>query len=200
LVKQGLLASDAVDTCQRDPWALCDGWRLSNRYQRSVPWLEHAVLRAVRVSRRGAAWSIEDEQGAHTFCWRLEDATPSNAAYCLRVTLDGRDYGGTVVLHETRAYVFASGCTHILDLPDPLAQAQDTQAELGALTAPMPGKIVSIAVQAGARVQKGQALLVMEAMKMEHTISAPVQGQVQEIFYQVGDQVPEGVELVSMQG
>ncbi|KAG1437048.1 hypothetical protein G6F57_020410 [Rhizopus arrhizus] len=64
----------------------------------------------------------------------------------------------------------------------------------------MPGKIISISVKAGDTVEKGQPLLVMEAMKMEHTISAPADGRVGEVFYGVGDQVTEGAELVAILG
>ena len=63
----------------------------------------------------------------------------------------------------------------------------------------MPGKIISIAVKAGDTVEKGQPLLVMEAMKMEHTISAPADGKVAEVFYAIGDQVTEGAELVAIE-
>src|SRR3546814_14880543 len=68
----------------------------------------------------------------------------------------------------------------------------------GGLTAPMPGKIISISVKAGDTVKGGDALLVMEAMKMEHTITAPADGTVQEVFFQVGDQVSEGAELIAI--
>jgi 3-methylcrotonyl-CoA carboxylase alpha subunit len=62
----------------------------------------------------------------------------------------------------------------------------------------MPGKVVSIAVKAGDRVSKGQALAVMEAMKMEHTIAAPADGTVAEVLYAPGDQVAEGAELLRL--
>jgi len=68
--------------------------------------------------------------------------------------------------------------------------------ETGRLTAPMPGKVVSFNVKAGDRVSKGQALAVMEAMKMEHTIAAPADGTVEELLYAPGDQVTEGAELL----
>ena len=73
-------------------------------------------------------------------------------------------------------------------------------AEGGRLTAPMPGKVVSFAVKAGDKVSKGQALAVMEAMKMEHTIAAPADGTVAELLYAPGDQVAEGAELLSIAG
>jgi len=62
----------------------------------------------------------------------------------------------------------------------------------------MPGKVVSFAVKAGDKVTKGQALAVMEAMKMEHTIAAPADGTVQELLYTPGDQVTEGAELLKL--
>jgi len=81
---------------------------------------------------------------------------------------------------------------------DPLAQAGDGAAEGGRLTAPMPGKVVSFLTQVGDRVLRGQALAVMEAMKMEHTLNAPHDGVVQELLYAVGDQVAEGGELLRL--
>ena len=108
---------------------------------------------------------------------------------------------------RTRATVYAQGETDHVFTPrgatrieaiDLLAHAGDTQGEGGRLTAPMPGKVVSFAVKAGDKVGKGQALAVMEAMKMEHTIAAPQDGVVQELLYAPGDQVAEGSELLRL--
>jgi 3-methylcrotonyl-CoA carboxylase alpha subunit len=95
---------------------------------------------------------------------------------------------------ETDHVFAARGAAAIVSL-DLLAHAGEAEAEGGRLTAPMPGKVVSIAVKAGDRVSKGQALAVMEAMKMEHTIAAPANGTVAEVLYAPGDQVAEGAEL-----
>nr|WP_245876478.1 acetyl-CoA carboxylase biotin carboxyl carrier protein subunit [Caldimonas caldifontis] len=62
----------------------------------------------------------------------------------------------------------------------------------------MPGKVLALHVTPGQAVQKGQALAVMEAMKMEHTIAAPADGVVEELLYEVGDQVAEGAELLRL--
>jgi 3-methylcrotonyl-CoA carboxylase alpha subunit len=97
------------------------------------------------------------------------------------------------------AHVFtAQGATQIIAI-DALAHAGDGQLEGGRLTAPMPGKVVSFAVKAGDVVKKGQALAVMEAMKMEHTIAAPADGTVAELLFAPGDQVTEGSELLRME-
>ena len=90
------------------------------------------------------------------------------------------------------------GATQITAI-DLLAHSGETAAEGGRLTAPMPGKVVSFAVQAGDKVSKGQALAVMEAMKMEHTIAAPSDGVVAELLFEPGDQVTEGSELLRLQ-
>ena len=91
----------------------------------------------------------------------------------------------------------AQGATQIIAI-DLLATPAKRHAEVGRLTAPMPGKVVSFAVKAGDKVKQGQALAVMEAMKMEHTIAAPADGVVAELLYAPGDQVAEGAELLKL--
>ncbi len=101
-----------------------------------------------------------------------------------------------VYMEQDTAHVFAArGATKITAI-DRLAHAGETHAEGGRLTAPMPGKVVSFAVQVGDKVARGQPLAVMEAMKMEHTIAAPADGTVEELLYAPGDQVAEGAELL----
>ncbi len=63
----------------------------------------------------------------------------------------------------------------------------------------MPGKVIALLAAAGAAVKKGDALLVMEAMKMEHTVSAPRDGTVKAFRYAPGDQVGDGAELVDFE-
>ncbi|QQB36288.1 acetyl/propionyl/methylcrotonyl-CoA carboxylase subunit alpha [Achromobacter deleyi] len=197
LASQGQAQSAPHAAAPADPWDMHDGWRLGGRYQRTLQWVDNGETRHVTVARQGADWTLDSGNGAQPFAWRAEAAT--GLARTLRITLDGRERVGTVALHADKAHVFGDGGARVLDLYDPLAHAQDTQGEHGGgLTAPMPGKIISIAVKAGDSVTKGQPLLVMEAMKMEHTISAPADGKVEELFYAVGDQVTEGAELVAI--
>ena len=201
LVLQGLAQPGAQSAGKgpADPWDARDGWRLGNQYQRHLQWVDNGETRRVTVSRQGGAWTLDTGAGPQPFLWRSHASANPNLAYGLRITLAGHESAGTVVLHADRAHVFGDDGVHVLELYDPLAHAQDTQGEHGGgLTAPMPGKIISISVKAGDTVEKGQPLLVMEAMKMEHTISAPGDGKVEEVFYGVGDQVTEGAELVSI--
>ncbi|WP_419317334.1 acetyl/propionyl/methylcrotonyl-CoA carboxylase subunit alpha [Caulobacter sp. ErkDOM-E] len=69
----------------------------------------------------------------------------------------------------------------------------------GAILSPMPGKIVSVAVEAGQSVVKGQTLLTLEAMKMEHALAAPFDGVVAELSAVAGGQVSEGVVLARLE-
>ena len=69
----------------------------------------------------------------------------------------------------------------------------------GSLTAPMPGKILNINVKKGSSVKTGDTLLILEAMKMEHTIKANSDGQVIELYVKTGDQVESGSDLMKIE-
>jgi 3-methylcrotonyl-CoA carboxylase alpha subunit len=105
-------------------------------------------------------------------------------AHCVR---DGRSW-----------HVFLEGERWTLSLKDEL-QGLDIDAASGSLAAPMPGRIVKLMVQPGAKVAKGDPLLILEAMKMEHTLAAPSDGTVAEIHCAAGEQVLEGVELIRLE-
>jgi 3-methylcrotonyl-CoA carboxylase alpha subunit len=111
--------------------------------------------------------------------------------------IEGRCISGRVICVDDRFHVFWQGRHRVIVWSDPIAHAGETESEGGRLTAPMPGKIVQLMVEEGASVEKGAPLLIMEAMKMEHTISAPAKGKVEALNYAVGDQVAEGAQLLS---
>jgi 3-methylcrotonyl-CoA carboxylase alpha subunit len=98
-----------------------------------------------------------------------------------------------------RFSVFGPAGHAVLELLDPARGAGDAAGAVGGLVAPMPGKLMSLLVSPGQAVRQGQALAVMEAMKMEHTISAPRDGVVAEWLHAAGDQVAEGAELLKME-
>jgi 3-methylcrotonyl-CoA carboxylase alpha subunit len=83
---------------------------------------------------------------------------------------------------------------------DPMARAGAEEAGEDRLCAPMPGKVIALNAVVGQAVARGQALMVIEAMKMEHTIIAPHDGVVEEVRYRVGDQVAEGATLIALGG
>jgi acetyl/propionyl-CoA carboxylase alpha subunit len=95
--------------------------------------------------------------------------------------------------------VFEGGDVVEFDFTAKVGGAGEGAASDGAILSPMPGRIVSVAVEAGQAVTKGQTLLTLEAMKMEHALAAPFDGVVAELTAVAGGQVSEGVVLVKLE-
>uniref|UniRef100_B0T2M7 Carbamoyl-phosphate synthase L chain ATP-binding n=1 Tax=Caulobacter sp. (strain K31) TaxID=366602 RepID=B0T2M7_CAUSK len=95
-------------------------------------------------------------------------------------------------------YVFEGGDVREFDF-EPKVGAAHVAASDGAILSPMPGKIVSVSVEAGQTVVRGQTLLTLEAMKMEHALAAPFDGVVAELSAVAGGQVSEGVVLARLE-
>ncbi len=117
----------------------------------------------------------------------------------LRVDLNGLQLNATVVVAGERRYVFLHGRTWHLARIDPLYHGGEGGGPEGGLLAPMPGNVIALIAQEGAKVEKGAPLLILEAMKMEHTITAPAAGTVKAFRFAVGDQVGDGAELVEFE-
>ena len=174
-----------------DPWASSVGWRLSGAYVRKLRFACDGAGVDVDLVYRRDGWQLLRE-GAHALMTNVQ-----SDARQITLALDGARVQGNVVRSGDSFHVFHSGRHWVLDWSDPIAHAGEQESEGGRLTAPMPGKIVQLLVASGAAVEKGTPLLIMEAMKMEHTISAPAKGRVAELLYAVGDQVAEGAQLLS---
>jgi acetyl/propionyl-CoA carboxylase alpha subunit len=106
---------------------------------------------------------------------------------------------GVLAIDDDQIVVFDAGDAHAFTWPKADA-AQTSAASDGALISPMPGRIVSVSAEAGARVSKGQPIVTLEAMKMEHALNAPFDGKLVELTVKVGDQVSEGVTLARIEG
>jgi 3-methylcrotonyl-CoA carboxylase alpha subunit len=179
-----------------DPFSRRDGWQSHGVAQRRFEFVWQDEPRSARLGY------------GHDGALSLSLEGPAPVAGDLRFVADGAglwvQWGEAPRLFsqldwqgETAHLFTPQGATRITVL-DPLAHAGETAQEGGRLTAPMPGKVVSFAVQAGDAVKAGQPLAVMEAMKMEHTIAAPHDGTVVELLYAPGDQVADGAELLKL--
>ncbi|WP_036171302.1 acetyl/propionyl/methylcrotonyl-CoA carboxylase subunit alpha [Massilia sp. 9096] len=180
-----------------DPWTSAHGWRMNGDYRRRLSFADDyaATLDAkayqIGLAYRPHGWVLELDGNAHPL------ALVSRQAGRYAIRLDGAALQGSVLREGDVIHVFANGRHHALTWNDPLAHAGDTEAAGGRLTAPMPGKVVAVVAANGQSVKKGEPLVIMEAMKMEHTIAAPSDGLVEEILYQVGDQVADGAPLLA---
>jgi 3-methylcrotonyl-CoA carboxylase alpha subunit len=114
----------------------------------------------------------------------------------LRVELGGLRLDATVVVAGERRHVFLNGRSYQLARVDPLYHGGEGQGVEGRLVAPMPGRVVAWLAKPGSDVENNAPLLILEAMKMEHTITAPAAGRLEAFRFAVGEQVTEGAELV----
>ncbi len=174
------------------PWHLTTGWRLNADTFHQVHLVDGENKHVITVHYRAGGYRLELPGGELSARGALGEANQVSA------WLGDRREGATVVSHGERLSVIWQGRTYPLQVADPARLAQEHEAEVGRITAPMPGRIVALKVRPGQQVKRGQALLVMEAMKMEHTLTAPDDGRVQAVHYQVGESVEEGKELVSL--
>ncbi|QBE63893.1 acetyl/propionyl/methylcrotonyl-CoA carboxylase subunit alpha [Pseudoduganella lutea] len=182
----------ACGTGAGDPWSQALGWRLNSRLARTLAFRDE---------------NGKDYDPVFTYLphgWELsikglsvDVALLARDGVDLSVRLGDASVHGTVRRDGDTFHVFTSGGHHVLHYQDPLAHAGETEAEGGRLTAPMPGKVVAVLATQGQAVRKGEPLVIMEAMKMEHTIAAPHDGTVDDILYAVGDQVADGAPLLA---
>jgi 3-methylcrotonyl-CoA carboxylase alpha subunit len=185
-----VLAAESQSARSADPWGRANGWRIGGAATRTLHLEQDTGTIAVQVrygSEQSARFNAVDTRFSFACdAGELSVRTPSEV------------FGGTVVMQGETLHVFVDGSHEMFTLNDPLAHAGQDASEGGKLTAPMPGRIVAVLTGIGAVVEKGAALIVMEAMKMEHTIVAPASGQVEEILFAVGEQVTEGAQLVQL--
>jgi 3-methylcrotonyl-CoA carboxylase alpha subunit len=183
-----------------DPFSRRDGWKSHGESLRRL----HSVfdgeplpaeLRYGHDGRLHLAVGAGDARVEGDLSWQVQPAGPGLA---LDLTFGGWRERVHVYRRGEEDHVFAGRGAAVLAAHDPLAHAGEGESEGGRLTAPMPGKVVSFAVQAGDAVRKGQPLAVMEAMKMEHTVSAPAAGSVAELLFAPGEQVAEGAPLLRL--
>ena len=190
LAAASLLVSEQ-NAAANDPWAGTSGWRMNGTLLRTLDYSDESGAYPVTIGYKENGWSIA--QGATAATMTVVERNGKH----LVIKLDGATVRGTVVRDGETFHVFTGGAHFPLHYNDPLAHAGESEAEGGRLTAPMPGKIVAVLVDKGKTVEKGAPLLIMEAMKMEHTIAAPANGTVEDLLYAVGDQVAEGAQLLA---
>lgn len=190
-VAQQLQAEQALETA--DPFSRRDGWHSHGTVRRSFTFVQDsATIQAVLTYGHHGTPQLQVGDVEAPLHWQPQGDG-------LLVEFAGARSTAQVHVTGEARHIFTPRGAAVLQLQDPLAHAGEGHSEGGRLTAPMPGKLVSFAVKAGDTVTKGQALAVMEAMKMEHTIAAPADGVVQELLYAPGDQVAEGAELIRME-
>ncbi len=203
----GILAIAALQIIEQDRqaaqrgggavvWRSSDSWRLNAPAERRLCFRAHGQGLAVGPDR-----FVSVTTTASGFQMQLDGATMQGSCYAidtgtLRVTLDECTFDACAVLQGERCEVFAHGEHFSFEHVDPLAHVGVEAIAEGGVRALMPGRVVALLVKPGARVAKGEPLLIMEAMKMEQSLCAPADGECVAFNVAVGEQVTEGDELV----
>ncbi len=167
------------DDDPHSPWSRNDGWRSALARESDL------VLRC-RDERR---------------CVRLRHASPSQYRLDgddLVSLVDGVTRRSTALRRGSRLFLEWAGELLTIEAVDPIAEAEAAHAHQGGLSAPMNGSIVRVLVEPGQTVEAGAALVVLEAMKMEHSIRAPHAGVVKALYCSEGELVEEGTPLVEL--
>lgn len=163
------------------------------------PWASNTGLRIAQPSRFMLNLSCGEQQHKIT----LHDADFLGVSLQdeqLVVEQDGVRQRYLAIRQANQLYLQFNGSLHRLSLVDSIAQAEAAAHPQGGLTAPMNGSIVRVLVSPEQQVAEGDVLVVLEAMKMEHSIRAPHAGTVQAIFCSEGEMVSDGMLLVELLG
>ena len=179
------------------PWQAADGWQLNADPLIRLRLQRGERIYAAQLTPRGNACdvSIDGER------FRMNGHATGEEVR-VRVRDDDRDGDrlceGVAVRAGRTLEVASGGRRYRFTELDSAVPADDGPGR-GGVIAPMPGKVIAVMVVAGAHVEKGSPLLVLEAMKMEHTITALGSGTVKSVQFKVGDQVTEGAALVEFE-
>jgi 3-methylcrotonyl-CoA carboxylase alpha subunit len=173
------------------PWSDQSGWRLATAGRRHWKMRSGETTADLAVSF-AQVLQVEIDNDIRGVSGALEADT-------LRAIVDGVQIGARARVLGNSIHLFLSGVHHVFEWLDPYLPPAGIADRHGGLTAPMPGRVIAILTNEGDKVARGAPLLVMEAMKMEHTVKAPAAGTVTRVLCKAGDQVKEGAELLTLE-
>ena len=183
------LAVAAASGDRWSPWNLRDGWRLNQDNHHTFVFLDGA--REVSVTAHYRRNGLQLELPGSKLLARGERVEDGG----LVAELGSERVHATVVRSGSELSVFTGGLTYRLQIRQ--FEAVPDEEAGGRLTAPMPGSVIEVLVKEGEAVEQGQALMIIEAMKMEHTIVAPTAGRISRVRFTAGEQVKEGDQLIA---
>ncbi len=185
-------AAAAVSGDPHSPWHAVDAfWPNSSAHGISLILADGEERHAIALHRQGDAWRVALPSGEIV-------ARVSERDGRLVVVTPESESIATVVREGELRHVFSLDGRSTLALVDPLAHAGVEEVHGGHLMAPMSGLVVAVMVKPGQSVAKGAPLMILEAMKMEHTIAAPGAGIVKAVHFAAGDRVKEGADLADL--
>ena len=173
----------------RSPWDTRDGFRLNQPPMIRVPLASGTDTHWMSVVREDGRYRVELEGTTHRV------AVGTRADGQLAGSIDGRPVTAAVE-HEAGHLRLRRLCRTFEFVETPGRDPHSSAEHEGHLRAPMPGHVLDVRTTPGARVARGTVLVVLEAMKMEHSLVAPWDAIVSEVRVKAGERVDEGTELV----
>ncbi|MCW3479275.1 acetyl/propionyl/methylcrotonyl-CoA carboxylase subunit alpha [Neisseriaceae bacterium JH1-16] len=186
-----------ADTLAEQPkgdaaWTALPGWRLNARQRRRRDYRHGDTDYTVEVEYAGDTLKLCVRDECFTASGQLDDTA-------LSANLNGRRLAADLVRHGNERTLFCQGERLTISWIDPLAVEAGGAHGEAHLRAPMPGRVVAWLAEPGTVVSKGTPLMILEAMKMEHTLAAPSDGKVAAFYYAPGEQVDDGADLVDFE-
>jgi 3-methylcrotonyl-CoA carboxylase alpha subunit len=190
-----VLLHEAPPSPARDPhspWRARDGWRLNgapDTTEHELAWHDQGVTRRIKVRLPHLSLAMDGENANAKIVTRHGNA--------LKLALDGMLVALSVHRRGADFTVTLDGQSFELRHLDELSSRADAAADPARLNAPVHGRVLDIPVTPGARVKRGQVLMLLECMKLEYRVTAPADGTVGALNFAVGDVVEEGVPLLA---
>jgi 3-methylcrotonyl-CoA carboxylase alpha subunit len=175
---------------QFSPFSAQNGWRLNSEYSRPMKLMLGDDLHELSILEKLGEYEVTVDEASYRVSAELNDDALNVIVNGHRLTVHCfQDGDNLTIFHEGEQF-------HCRQHRDTFTESE--QSGDASLAAPMNGAVVAVLVEKGQQVKEGETLVVMEAMKMEHSISAPHDGIVSEIFFAEGDLVNEGSELIAV--
>jgi 3-methylcrotonyl-CoA carboxylase alpha subunit len=198
------LAARHEPAAARNPWNVSDGFQPNLPARIDLTLCSGGRQRRVRLALEAGQPSevvvlaSADKSGRQDGGTRVRVAGASVTESTVAAVLDDERHSARWFRHGSHLHVWIGDMHEEVLIDDPRTQEFSASAATGGLTTPLPGVVSAVAVQEGQAVTAGEVLMVIEAMKMEHTIAAPYDGVVRAIHFARGDRVPEGSELLEL--
>lgn len=175
------------------PWFIRDHWRLSEESKQKLHFWYHGNPFEMEVTQNADGHLIIIQNRSFFIThWQQKN-------HLFTVYYEDQLLEATIIYQPSALYIFYSEKHFIIFQHDPKIPINYETAIEGQFIAPMPGTVIEIFVKPNQKVKKGDQLLILEAMKMEHTIRAPTGGMVKSVLCQIGSLVGEGHELLTFQ-
>lgn len=174
------------------PWDSLSNWRMAQDPIELFRFDEGLV----QLRYQGENLTLSDAHAASEYqaSFRCDDKDPNS----FTAVLGDETFSATLLRQGNKLTLLYDGVEAVLHYQPLLQPGEIEDDRAGSLQAPMPGKVVAVLVKPGDHIRKGQAMIIVEAMKMEHTLSAPADGVVRDVFVGIGDQVDDKETLLAL--